>query len=303
MRKILFTICFLFMSINAYALDWDFLNNDCSSLAAFYTGATASPSTITQATFDSKSTCRFYAPSNGAGTYSQISWDYPGGVTPIPTTHTFETKVYIDSSSNYSLYIIWNIHTGASPWDTYRMTINGGETRVDPAYVRIRVNNTPTYMTARLTDNGEDHWYTLRATVESGRKMTMWVNDRCIFADVTISGTSTGSSWVTIYKASDGANTFIGYLDYIKIDSTPEHATTESPLKIGTENLAVRPYQLGTGGADNYVATEKFKIYGESVSGNDEVLEVPAVATTDDNASKVRIYDGSTIKALMKLPT
>ena len=102
-------------------------------------------------------------------------------------------------------------------------------------------------------------------------------------------------------SATPAAAILTAYIDTIRVDTTPEHPTTESQLKIGTEDLAVRPNQVHY--TASWVDTEKFKVYGKSLSGSEEVLEVPLVATDDVNASDVRVYDGTTTKALMKLPS
>jgi len=276
------------------ALDWDILNDACTSTA----GWTFSYGSATAVTFDGKSCLKFQTLSGS--TTPNLMYHTPD-VYPS-SNFTYETSIYIDTSGTLTTvsptFMSVRVNSGASPYDKYVVRITPS-TATASGTIGIKTNSTD-YHYARLGDI-DDQWLDIRLVVTAGRKASVWVNNRCILSDIVCTGTSVAAKNVHFQvgtTASQTADVDV-YLDYIRVDTSPEVQATESPLKIYDENLSVRPYQ----NADVDESASKFRIYGENTAtGSDEVLEVPLVATTDANASKVRMYDGSAVKSLMKLP-
>ncbi len=261
------------------ALDWDLLNEDCADISDWADQDTGS-CVSSQATFDSKSCFKFYCPVEGilneAQRYSNIS---------LPATFTFEMSIYLNQT--YKDFDIQLVTDMASPRDAYYLYIEearcwiGGQTVYYP-----RINNS---------------WQTFRYVVKSTRKVDLWIDDRIYVGDKAITQTSTNAAGVYLYMNADNVHELTTYIDWVRVDTTPEGQTTESVYKIHDQAMAVRFEQTDASAVDHSKKRIRAKAFSNAALPT--TCEVPIVATSDVNASKVRIYDGSAVKSLMKLPS
>jgi len=281
------------------ALDWDILNDACSSTS----GWTVNTGAVTAVTFESKSCLKFE--SDGTVASSNWLWHTPD-VYPA-SNFTLECGIHLAATGTITTVpnasISVNVNSGASPYHRYVVLIQP-QSSTKEGRVGIYTDSINTYYYANIGDI-DSEWLDVRLVVTTGRKASVWVNDRCILSDIAVTYTSTGAR--DIYFGSGGSITTTAglttHLDYYRCDSTPEVQTTVSPLKIGDQEISVRPNQ-DEASTSRYEQGEQLKVYGKNTAtGSNEVLEVPLVATSDTYASKARIYDGSAVKSLMKLPT
>jgi len=282
-KYIIFIFLFIIaLTTNANALDWDILNEDCAGIGDWTNNDAAFTST-TQMTFDSKSCFQFQAlvPAT-AGTSANIY-----RAVTIPDTFTLEFDIYIDqwnSSTEFMSYI----------YTTSKHRYGFG---IDRGYISLYVN--ASWINVDLP-NIEDEWHVVRFVVKAGRKLDVWFGERCLLADYSCSFTSTASNLVSLRCYSDATTQSTTYIDNYKIDTTPEAPITISPLKIHDEEIVTRWRQPGGSYLETDLMRMYMKVFGDAPGSG--VCGIPLVATGDTNASKVRVYDGSTVKSLMKLP-
>jgi len=271
------------------ALDWDVKNEDCSDISD-WTDGDQGICESTQATFDSRSCFKLYCPSSA--TSGQQAWRYISTGLTIPDTFTFEFNYYNDEVGDFG-GLNWSIYTQSS--HRYRCAFYGNT-------FTFYFSGTNTWF-AIPTGTGLDQWNTFRMVVKTGRKADIWMNNRCYAADRTCSYThATQTDDVYLFAfASTSGNTTV-YCDDFKIDTTPEAPISVSPLKIGDEHITHRAAQIDIAGFDpvSPLVIQAKGLDTESVYG---ACGIELVATTSTVASKVYIYDGSTTKALQKLPS
>ena len=276
------------------ALDWDILNEDCADIGDWFNADNA-PCVSSQVTFDSKSTFKFYMPQSASSGNIQLARGFV-----FPSTFTFECSWYASDGASNKLFQTYLIVDGASPRDLYRVMWYTG---IYNSQVVVQLTNTPTYLYIRLGAPAEleDSWHTLRVVVKASRKLDIWLDNRPVLGNQTISATNTAAAGINFICYNDNVGLQQMYLDYVRVDTTPEAPTTVSPLKINTEEIAVVPYNINSA---NWKPASNLRFYGHPLTGwSNKVCEIPIVATTDTNASKVRIYSGGTVKSLMKLPS
>lgn len=286
------------------ALDWDKVNESCSALTNWNDYSTGT-SAVTQVTYDGQSTFKFNTPADaGAGYVANIQ--LVSTYKPA-STGTLEYKIYtIDDADGIATtgcfhYVKWFVDTSGYPRYTLAIKLSTGPTTYPPQAVLYTDTNTWFY--ARLAAPGTslcNAWHTVRMVIKDSRKVDIWFDNRCIMADVTCAATTTGYAYGA-YQQADDNYAAITYMDYFKADTTPQGMTTSSPLKMAGKEIVVRPVGW-TGTA--WQGEGKLHMRGQPYAGAAvATLDVPLVATTDTNASAVRIYDGSAVKALMKLPS
>lgn len=272
------------------ALDWDILNENCSGIGD-WTDNDDSGCSSTQVTFDGKSCFKFDSPSSAGN----IKFAARERNITIPDTFTLETEVYLDSTSIYGVLYV-QVETTSGHKYTLSMEDND--------YHSFSLNKGTAGWHYVYTGDVFDRWITVRCVVKSGRKVDLWIDNRLYLANIVSDFTDAFySNRISIYTVSHSSgDDALAYVNYIKMDSTPEAQTTESPLKIYGENIALRLAQPDTNATDEELNI--LKIQAKPFEGQPTaVCDVILVSTGDTNASKTRIYDGSTVKALMKLPT
>lgn len=210
------------------------------------------------------------------------------------TDYTFEADFYIDEAGGTTemYFEIAVIDTG------------------DPNYIaHAKIYNNK--IGWRLPDSGGEVWNYADAYIEldswnrlriikDTNKVSIWLNDLLYIWEYSpFSGNYDDNQIRFTTFGGDDKRTV--YIDFERLDTTDEHIST-SPLNVYSEKIVIR-YRQNTNDATYPNGVESLRMYGGTRFGSaSQVLSVPLVATDDTNASKVRIYDGSNIKSLMKLP-
>jgi hypothetical protein len=280
------------------ALDWDILNEDFSNISSWANNSTGggAPSAVT---FDGKSCLKLDFPSNATDTESYASV-YRTDIT-IPNTFTLEISIYHDLDAGYGSYVS-AIVTGGKRY----VTRCGRRTS---AYSSVAVFVDSAHVQGELTSASNtaylDNWITYRFVVKTGNKIDIWGNNIPYIIGEEVTHTATPNQ-LSIYCVANTGNRSTLYVDYIKIDTTPEGLGV-APLCIGDQKIISKYTHSGVAASGGWLEIPsnngKFKIYNKDIAGNACVCDVPLVATDNALASKVRIYDGSTTKSLMKIPT
>jgi hypothetical protein len=287
MKNVLLFVFLLLLSTNSYALDWDLLNDDFSSVAAWTDDDTGSGESK-QETFDGQGCLKLYVPSGHVGELAARTI-----ATGAFTDYTFEMRFCIDSDFSYFGSNIYD--TGAT---NYVATLT-----VSPVRLRARIPDVGGVATYRYCDfdfnRGE--WNKIRI-VKKSNKATIYVNDLLYLYDTDPRTVNSIDNSVYLYAVGDATNNQVIYIDYARLDSTPEGIST-SPLSIGDQKIAIR-YRQETDNVDYINGVEALRMYGGvNLGDNKNVLSIPLVDTAHSLASKVRIKTASGTKALMKLPT
>lgn len=301
MKKIIFIIlCSFYLTLNVYALDWDLLDEDCAGIGD-WTSFDDGGATTTQVTFDSLSTFKFNVPAATNGD-AQVGRTVNFPDAGFTYEARFRVENYATTNGNFN-WCPYNLMFGArtASKHNYRFEVGYDGTNY---FLKTRPTNDAADYLLYMLDLSPGGWHTIRIVVEASRVVTVWIDDRVIVPELTWSRTSALSANYTnlaLFGWGAGSEYQLAYVDYVKVDTTPEHSTSDSPLKIGTEDIGIRYRQDGEDDgyttAYDYTAAEKLRMY----DGTD-VLSVPLVATGHGLVSKVRIYDGSNVKSLMKLP-
>ena len=286
------------------ALDWDKLNEDCSDISDWTDGDSAG-CTSDVVTFDNSSCMRLYGPSSAAdGNYA---YRYRT-LSAVPDTFTLEFKVYTMHNANryFNPYVAIssaNNHLYELTVGSHRVALADSATTWVDAMCHIRLNYEGGPASV-LTGQFYDKWHTVRLVVKTGRKADVWIDNRCILANVTCSDTGY-TNQIQAYAYADNVYDIHSFFDWFRVDSTPEGQTAISPLRIGTEHVSFRVSQLTS---DDVFRIDPSPLKFQGVYLNDAeralgACEIPLVDTSDTNASKVRIYDGTEVKSLQKLPS
>ena len=301
---ILFILCSLY--INAYALDWDIVNEDFANLASWDNNSSGN-CTATAVTEDEKSCLKLYVPAGEAASTAQIGQT----LTDPGDTFTLEIsfkQTHFSTGSDHTFHpygLGFAFTLDQDPDHEYRFEIGYDNTNY---FLKIRRTNIQADIRLAMLPISTSTWHTIRLVVEASRLTSVWLDDYCYEIEETY--TRTIADFVNyrfnifMFGWGVGSTDQIVYVDYARIDTTPEHPTTDSPIKIGTESIIARYRQ--DGGNDgwsgetqyDYVSAEKVR-YSKDGSN---VFSIPIAATSHNLASKARIYDGSTVKSLMKLP-
>lgn len=280
------------------ALDWDILNEDFANISAWSVAATGG-GVASAVTFDGKSCLKLDFPTNSTVTPGIIIVRRVG--LSIPTTCTVETKVYFarDGVRKYGHYI--RLEDGTHDFNAFRMG-RACDLVTSDSFSSVSLNNGTSYIyqITGAEDSYLNNWITYRFVIKSGVLIDIWGNNVPYAFDFTSSSVYTDNR-ISIYTAANTGGRATLYVDYIKIDTTPEGLGV-SPVSIGDEKLVCSYAHNGLNG--RAVANDsKLRVYNKDIGGVPCVCSVPLVAIDDDLASKVRIYDGSAIKSLKKIPT
>lgn len=270
---------------SSMALDWDVLNEDCADISD-WTNADGAGCTSSQVTFDSKSCFKLSSPAAAADNNRARIYR---GIT-LPDTCSIEIAYHIaDTNQGSDLYISLYTtggHRYVIGLKTYYITF-------------LLASGAWYYYYAGPAALG--YWRTVRIVIKASRKVDAWLyNDRWqnIFADVTGDRTFATTNRFELYNVSDNTDPSTTYTNYVKVDTTPEAPTTTGYLKIHDQEMCIQPPGFGV-----YNGIDSLLMYAHTMHGTPAVRGVPIVATANTNASKVRIYDGTSVKALMKLPS
>jgi hypothetical protein len=289
------------------ALDWDILNEDFTSLSGWST-STAGGSTITQVTFDGRSCAKLDFPSNSSADAAIVALDK---TITIPTTCTVELCYYMERDSSepakYGSYC--RVQNGSQDWNGMRY----GRGFVGPSESRVAISSLANDRADGFYHRGigpEDAylgiWCIWRIVIKEETKADMWANNiKCVFD--TTPKTTSATNEISLYTAANKGQRATLYIDYCKIDTTPEDYS-DTALNIDGEQIVCNYSHVartpeGDGGLYIPANDSKLKMQHKDVAGNPAICSVPLVATDNDYASKVRIYDGSAVKSLMKIST
>ena len=278
-------------------MSWDIADLDCSTLAGWTTTAETGGCTCSTQTYDSRSVFRLRSTGNSTATTAQRR--YPSAsITDTACTAeiVFNVTDYptVDSVNTFSPYAFFITFNGT----LYNYRIDFG---YDGTNYFIKGGTDATARFLYMVNATPDTWHKLRLIVDSS-SYSVWFDDELMFYKVaTTRATVTAGNFFIGCFDWDSAETSTAYIDSIKLSSTADYPTT-SKFNVSSAALAARFRQ--NGGTDNwgggtsysYQATDKVRMKGGSY-----VLGCPMVATGHAKASVVRIYDGSAVKALMKV--
>ena len=292
------------------ALDWDILNEDCADITDWTDGDSGGGET-TQVTFDSKSCFKMAIPASPAGD----AYAFRYRALTIPDTFTCEYALYMEDVNGYGSQIEFHTTSGHMyMFIIYNHAVACYTSTTNP--VLYNAFCIPCVVASPPPTGDEvttfmDRWQTIRIVVKASRKVDVWVNNKCYIADLACSVTTTAPYYNQIYvynysTASEEATTT--YYDWIKIDTTPEGQSTSSPVVIAGQPMRVQlahnaNWEYTAGGDHAFAPVPKYRVWNKDVNGNAYQCGIPYVATDNTNASKTRVWDGSAVKSLSKLPT
>lgn len=280
------------------ALDWDILNDDCSDISG-WADNDAVDGVSEQVTYDGRSTFRFYTLATN-GTIARRT-----KILTVPNTFTLEVVTNTYKHSGFG--VLFSIHTT----DKYRYALRVNSNSVmlyksatEPQYAAVFV------VPNTIADSFLFEWITARLVVKADRKADLWVNNQCCLSNIACTWSSdTVSNLMEVYATNNAAATGGSgeyYVDSIKVDTTPEGQSTQGPVNLNGVVLNTRlahetSWSSGSSSFEYYQS--KLRIRAKDILGATRTCEIPLVATDDANASPVRIYNGSAVKSLQKLPT
>jgi len=282
------------------ALDWDILNEDFTSLAAWT--AWNSPScTATQVTEDGRSCVKLDSPAtkSTAGLHGTFA---PGA----PTTYcTVEMVFKLEAMSSTAtatpsalprLFVTYVVNGAIGMYMVMGLSWDGTRFLLENFY------GSSYYFI--IADLDLTTWHTIRMVTGdyTGTDFltSIWLDGYCymtqrstgVYAGAFASGT------ITLEMSGGILSTLqTAYIDVIRIDTTPEQLP--SPLTIYDEDILCRYRQEGAPDFHTYSIAGAESLRIQSPAG--KVLSIPQVATAHEQASKTRIYDGATVKSLGKI--
>jgi len=278
------------------ALDWDILNEDFANISAWTDGSTGG-GVASSVTYDSKSCLKLDFPTDATGDGS-IALVYQEGLS-IPATCTIEMKsLFALDETTYGYYV--RMEDGSSDYNAFRMGrsgTDGGGTR--HSLVGLNDGTSYNYQLTGIADAYLNNWITYRYVIKASRLCDVYANNVHYAFDLTSVDTAVRNR-ISIYTAANTNERATLYVDYIKIDTTPEGIQT-SALQIGDQDIICSYAHDGTPSGVVAANNSKLRMYNKDIGGNACVCSVPLVATGHALASKIRIYDGSAVKALKKV--
>ncbi len=290
------------------ALDWDILEDEFTSIAA-WSDISDGNCTVTQVTEDSRSCAKLYVPAAEPDLYSAQfgqTLSSPGSGT-FTLAFTFKQTHFISTEQAYSFCpygLGWAFALDSEPSLQYRFAVGYDGTNYFFKFYRGASN-----ILLAMIDFDTTAWHTVRIVVEASRVTTVWFDNYCYEVEETYTRTIADFiDWrfnFFLFSWGTDANQAIAYIDWVGIDSTPEHPTTTSPLIINDENIVCRYRQNGGddgwGGETqyDYFDAEKTRISQDGT----KVYSMPLVANDDALRSGARIHDGSAIKSLQLIPS
>ena len=298
-RSLILTAAFLILfGGSAFALDWDIINEDFSSISE-WTNSSSSGGAISQVTFDGESCLKLDYPSNASADAAIASATRSDLLLPDTYTLEFRAYVYSDASGygfySYSKYASksYDVRVG------YRSSVQKSS---------VAVYTTTTVTGGAVTGPGTSyigHWATYRMVVKSGRLVDVWVNGVPYVFDLEITAANSGTLLELFNVTNSGTNS-IAYVDYVKIDTTPEGCNT-SPFNISDEKIVVSYSNEGIAAGGSWLEFPSnngpLMIEGKLLDGTYGICSIPLVATNNSQASKVRIFDGTSVVSLKKIPS
>jgi hypothetical protein len=278
---------------------WDLTDQDCDALDGGWSSSVVGSGTVSVVTEEGRSCYKLVNPGN-AGDEARVT----NTNVPWTTALTYEVVFKINDLAN----------AGTTGLDTEFYAVNNSDMMVS-SWRGIN-SSYYTYPVGYVTDIGEAHyaigwidistsWHTFRMVVSNGYA-TLWYDGYLFCANVgpMVSPSYSIAKWMGVYVpigAAHVGSSRIVYIDHIRASSTAEAPTVVAPINIEGQDIVSRIAQRTL---TNWIVPSPVRFKKTNCKYATElVYEIPLVATTDTNASKVRIYDGSTVKALMKLPT
>lgn len=275
------------------SLDWDLMIYDMDLDTPIYVGwstgagGNGNPSGWLNHSFDGKTTFKYQIDD---GTAPQVwptggVWTFaiPAPTGPIKATvtdHTIQVGLYFEKMDDTSYFRI-SFNDSSTPSQYFRLNIYKSKLELWSAVGGVQ---TIVYSDFNAPLNS---WMIVRA-LKKNDKLSLWINNQLYFFDIPADNSGTyGANSIFLCLAGGG----VAYVDYCYADSTAEHIS-DSPLVIGEEKIVVR-YVQSTDSSDYPNGVEALRFEDRSI---------PLVETNDMNASIVRIFDGTSVKSLMKLP-
>jgi len=267
---------------------WDLTDQDCDAWDLGWSGTAVAPGTVSLVTEDGRSCYKLYT--TGADTpyvvNTSLIWD---------SNITTEMVIKIISTANFISIYGRDSSRYQSGFRSYISALYGN-------YGRISINSPSSELMRGFIDI-DSEWHTYRLVVKDDY-FTVWVDRKLFyfnFGPIDTVNTESSANTVGAQTGVTGGAEASIYIDSIKISSTPKEPDATYPLKIHNQTIVSHIAQTGVfidgGNATEYTLAEALRY-----NKNGTTYGFPLVATNNSQASAVRIYNGSVVKALMKLP-
>jgi len=282
---------------------WDLTDQDCDAFDGNWTQNNVGTGTVATATEDTRTVYKFVCP-----------WDVGNN----PYAVNLSLSAWTECTAEFVFKI------GNGPWDydgnarislymrdqdryEYSARIQWFDSKTYP-YIRLGSGDTSLRQWIDITSND---WHTVRVVIDSSHNLWGWVDGQYIgklaySGDVSV-GLSANTIGLAAYSSSVNDSDFIVYVDSVKMSSSKAEPDYHGLVNIqGSGNVNCRIASLGSGGAgmpiDPVNPADKVRIHLDRYTSGGISYALPLVDTTDDYASKVRVYDGSSVKAVQKMP-
>jgi hypothetical protein len=284
---------------------WDLTNQDCDALDGGWSSAVTGSGTVSLVIEDGRSCYKMYCPGSATSearvTNPSISWT---------TALTYEI-VYKLADVNHMGFVSGLEFWGANNSDYFFSSWREFNTAINP-YPVVKINKYGGTEISGYYDGSSSSWHTARIVWNNGY-VTIWIDGFLIHDRYNV-GTTTAYStphqlgiYLICLTGHADANITV-YIDNIKASSTAAEPDVVTPIKIQGQNIVSRIAQKGGAG---WVAQSPLRYQKTNCKfSNNLIYEIPLVdggdadgVGADSLASYVRIYDGTDVKALMKLPT
>lgn len=273
---------------------WDLVDNDCSAIDGGFSSTVGGSATVTAVVEEGRDCWKLSCTDSESDwarvVNSSVSWD---------SNVTIEWIIKMQSLSNSATAPIIMYFRDVNKYQGACYTgINTNED-YPRAWVARYDGSVNQYMTGHI-DISDSTWHTFRIVVKDDY-ITIWI-DRLLFyhgwgPTAAYSTLSASTTALQIYGSSQA---FTMYIDHVRVSSIPKEPDSKCPLSIEGEDIVSHIIQGHVDG----IPEESLRYRKTNcVFSSELTYGIPLVDTTDAQASKVRIYNGTLVKALMKLPT
>lgn len=277
---------------------WDLTNQDCDAFDNGWTKGGSGTYSVTTTTEDGRSVYYFtaaagsgnygYAVNTNLANWNECTAEWVFKVNPFGCSDYAGSSCYLRDKDKYAYSVfIYHHNNVALPY----VKILCGDSSI-----RVRIDIT------------SSDWHTLRVVVNSSHSMWTWIDGQFL-AKLSYSGSTGTYSANTIgfqcwYAAVSGTN--YAWVDHIRMSSSKSQPDNHGLIKVqGASsygvNCRVRSDSSSEGGY-TFNGPDKISIKFPVRYRNDVVYTLPLVDTTDAYASNVRVYNGSSVKAIQRLP-
>jgi len=295
MKRFIIFIILIFSHLYASAITWDITDQDCDTFDGNWANTTVGTAISSLGTED------------GRTVYNLTAGLYPGN-------YTYVNNIACTWTSNITIEVVAKrgMTNNTYPLSMYfrdsarkqGVFANGMFPGAEFPFNRLGRWNGSVYFYKRgYSDVSNADFHTYRIVVKDDN-ITAWVDGLLFYHGLGPIETMTGFTANTIgIQCNEGTI----YIDHIRASSTPEEPTTICPLKINGEDIVSHIAQVGDFGGygvENCTKVDALRYRKTNCSFADNLTYgIPLVKTTDAQASKVRVYNGTEILALMKAPT